>query len=104
MGYIEMRYIKWVLILLVSLLQVPVDVSGRNSGIGTDSNLLYSNGLFADITADSGNAELRHFIFNYMEEQDIPGCAVALIRDHQLAWSEGFGKMNSLTQISFSLA
>jgi len=40
--------------------------------------------------------DLQHFIPGYLEEQGIPGCAIALIQNHQVAWTEGFGVTNTI--------
>ena len=43
-------------------------------------------------------ADLERYIPEYMREQDIPGVAIVLIRDGQVAWTEGFGVANALTR------
>ena len=43
-------------------------------------------------------ADLERFIPEYMREQEIPGVAIALIRDGKVVWTEGFGVANSLTR------
>ncbi|MFN2263560.1 MAG: serine hydrolase domain-containing protein, partial [Anaerolineales bacterium] len=41
--------------------------------------------------------DLEDFIPAQMEEEGIPGVAVALIRDGEVAWAEGFGVANLFT-------
>ena len=43
-------------------------------------------------------ADLESFIPDYMREEDIPGVAIALIRDGEVVWTEGFGVANVLTR------
>jgi CubicO group peptidase (beta-lactamase class C family) len=43
-------------------------------------------------------ADLERYIPEYMHEQDIPGVAIALIRDGEVVWTEGFGVTNVLTR------
>ena len=43
-------------------------------------------------------ADLESYIPEYMREQDIPGVAIALIRDGEVVWTEGFGVANALTR------
>jgi CubicO group peptidase (beta-lactamase class C family) len=43
-------------------------------------------------------ADLERYIPEYMRERDIPGVAIALIRDGEVVWTEGFGVANALTR------
>ena len=43
-------------------------------------------------------ADLESYIPEYMHENDIPGVAIALIRDGEVVWTEGFGVANTLTR------
>lgn len=43
-------------------------------------------------------ADLAQFIPQYMQEEDIPGVAVTLIRDGEVVWREGFGVGNVFTR------
>ena len=43
-------------------------------------------------------ADLERYIPEYMREQNIPGVAIALIRDGDVVWTEGFGVANVLTR------
>jgi CubicO group peptidase (beta-lactamase class C family) len=43
-------------------------------------------------------ADLESFIPEYMRQEDIPGVAIALIRDGEVVWTEGFGVTNALTR------
>ena len=47
---------------------------------------------------DSIVSDLLDFLPGYMEEKHIPGCAIALIHDHGIAWSMGFGVLNTITR------
>jgi CubicO group peptidase (beta-lactamase class C family) len=42
-------------------------------------------------------ADLEEFIPTYMDQEGIPGVAVALIRDDEVAWADGFGVANTIT-------
>ncbi len=43
-------------------------------------------------------ADLESYIPEYMREQNIPGVGIALIRDGEVVWTEGFGVANVLTR------
>ncbi len=43
-------------------------------------------------------ADLESFIPAYMHEQNIPGVGIALIRDGEVVWTEGFGVTNAFTR------
>jgi CubicO group peptidase (beta-lactamase class C family) len=43
-------------------------------------------------------ADLESYIPEYMREQDIPGVAIALVREGEVIWTEGFGIANVLTR------
>jgi CubicO group peptidase (beta-lactamase class C family) len=43
-------------------------------------------------------ADLERYIPEYMREENIPGVAIALIRDGEVVWTEGFGVANALTR------
>jgi CubicO group peptidase (beta-lactamase class C family) len=42
--------------------------------------------------------DLQEFLPGYMKAKQIPGCAISLIFDHRIAWTEGFGSRNALTR------
>jgi len=42
-------------------------------------------------------ADLENYIPGYMREAGIPGVAIALIRDGEIVWTEGFGVVNTIT-------
>jgi CubicO group peptidase (beta-lactamase class C family) len=42
-------------------------------------------------------ADLEAFVPAYMEQQGVPGVAIALVRDGRVVWVEGFGVTNVLT-------
>jgi len=46
---------------------------------------------------DSVIADLKSFIPAQMKEAEVPGLAIALIRNNQIVWTEGFGVTNRLT-------
>ena len=46
---------------------------------------------------DSIIADLKSYIPDRMREADIPGLAIALIRDNKIVWTDGFGVTNRLT-------
>jgi len=41
--------------------------------------------------------DLESYIPEYMCEKDIPGVAIALIREGKVVWTEGFGVVNTIT-------
>ena len=43
-------------------------------------------------------ADLENYIPEYIREKDIPGVGIALIRDGEVVWTEGFGVANALTR------
>jgi len=43
-------------------------------------------------------ADLESYIPDYVQEKNIPGVAIALIRDDQIVWTEGFGVANAITR------
>ena len=47
-------------------------------------------------------ADLEAFIPEYMREQNIPGVGIALIRDGEVVWTEGFGVANAFTREAVS--
>jgi CubicO group peptidase (beta-lactamase class C family) len=42
--------------------------------------------------------DLEDYIPDYMHEKNIPGVAIALIRDGEIVWTEGFGVANAITR------
>lgn len=36
-------------------------------------------------------ADLENYILDYMQDKNIPGAAIVLIRDNEIVWTEGFG-------------
>ncbi len=46
---------------------------------------------------DSVIADLKGYIPDRMHEADVPGLAIALIRDNKIVWTDGFGVTNRLT-------
>jgi CubicO group peptidase (beta-lactamase class C family) len=47
---------------------------------------------------DAVAADLERYIPDYMRQQDIPGLSIALIRDGDVVWTEGFGVTNTITR------
>jgi CubicO group peptidase (beta-lactamase class C family) len=43
-------------------------------------------------------ADLEEFIPTHMDQEGIPGLAVALIRDGEVVWADGFGVANTITR------
>jgi len=42
-------------------------------------------------------ADLKEFIPTHMDQEGIPGLAIALIRDGEVVWADGFGVANTIT-------
>jgi CubicO group peptidase (beta-lactamase class C family) len=49
-------------------------------------------------STDSIMTDLDEFIPKYLQEHDIPGVSITLIRDHHAVWSAGYGVTNSITR------
>lgn len=47
---------------------------------------------------DAVVADLERYIPGFMRQQDIPGLSIALIRDGEVVWTEGFGVTNTITR------
>ena len=64
------------------------------------SSLLYAQNAPLRISQpiDSVIADLKSYIPDRMHEADIPGLAIALIRDNKTVWTEGFGVTNRFTK------
>jgi CubicO group peptidase (beta-lactamase class C family) len=43
-------------------------------------------------------ADLESYIPDYMQDKNIPGVAIALIRDDEIVWTEGFGVASAITR------
>ena len=43
-------------------------------------------------------ADLQGYIPGYMQRESIPGVSIALIRDGEIVWTEGFGVTNTITR------
>ena len=43
-------------------------------------------------------ADLEGYIPEYMRQENVPGVAIALIRDGEVVWTEGFGVANAFTR------
>jgi len=48
--------------------------------------------------ADSIISDLKKFIPDYQNDENIPGVSVALVYDSAIAWTQGFGFANSITK------
>ena len=49
-------------------------------------------------SVDAVIVDLENYTPKYMREQNIPGVTIALIRDGEVVWTEGFGVANALTR------
>jgi CubicO group peptidase (beta-lactamase class C family) len=47
---------------------------------------------------DAVIADLESYIPEYMQDKNIPGVSIALIREGQIVWTEGFGVVNAITR------
>jgi len=43
-------------------------------------------------------SDLKKFIPEYMQIQNIPGVSIALVNDNKVVWADGFGFVNSITK------
>ncbi len=79
--------------LLLFLLVVQIPTYGQQNE--TISNpLAQEKPLRITDPVDSVVADLKTYIPDRMDEADVPGIAIALIRDHQIVWTDGFGVAN----------
>jgi len=65
--------------------------------VNLDSSFAQDAPLRVSESVDSVIADLKSYIPNRMNEADVPGLAIALIRDNKIAWTDGFGVVNRLT-------
>ena len=72
---------------------------GQHIVVYADSQYSEPNQLRVSEPVEKVIADLREFIPTYKHDQKLPGASVALIRDGDLVWSQGFGVANSLTRI-----
>jgi CubicO group peptidase (beta-lactamase class C family) len=42
--------------------------------------------------------DLKKFITEYIQKQNIPGVSIALVNDNNIVWADGFGFVNSITR------
>ncbi|MEN8193767.1 MAG: hypothetical protein ABFS12_13175 [Bacteroidota bacterium] len=62
--------------------------------INLDSSFAQNGFLRVSEPVDSVIVDLKIFIPNYMNNENIPGVQIALIKEGEIAWSEGFGVAN----------
>jgi len=67
-------------------------ITESNTSLKRELPLRFSEPLETTIT------DLEVFIPNYMKNKNIPGVQIALIQDGIIAWTEGFGKKNTITR------
>jgi CubicO group peptidase (beta-lactamase class C family) len=65
---------------------------------GLASNLASDPPLRLGEKTETIATDLDEFVPKYLQEQDIPGVSITLIRDHQAVWSAGYGVANSITK------
>jgi CubicO group peptidase (beta-lactamase class C family) len=49
-------------------------------------------------SVDTILTDLKKFIPEYIQKQNIPGVSIALVNDNNIVWAEGFGFVNSITK------
>jgi CubicO group peptidase (beta-lactamase class C family) len=76
--------IKFILVLLILL-----------SSFGYAQN---SNEEAGNVNVDSIINDLRMFIPEYLQIQNVPGASIALVNENKVIWAEGFGVANSITK------
>lgn len=81
------------LVLLVFLIGIAtnIDEETLSAKASQEESLLRLSEPLEAIVAD-----LESYIPEYMREQNIPGVGIALIRDGEVVWTEGFGVANTL--------
>jgi len=68
-----------------------------NVFVNVDSSFAQDVPLRVSEPVDSVIADLRSYIPDRMKQAEVPGLAIALIRNNQIVWSDGFGVANRLT-------
>jgi CubicO group peptidase (beta-lactamase class C family) len=68
-----------------------------NVFVNVDSSFAQDVPLRVSEPVDSVIADLRSYIPDRMKEAEVPGLAIALIRNNQIIWSDGFGVANRFT-------
>jgi CubicO group peptidase (beta-lactamase class C family) len=86
--------IFWLMSLLIVLLGIGVSSQVRvfAANVSTSEPPLRITEPVGDIVAD-----LEEFIPTHMNLEGVPGLAIALIRDNEVAWAGGFGVANTMT-------
>ena len=66
----------------------------------TETNTSFEQELSLRLSepVDTIIADLKIFIPNYMNNENIPGIQIALIKEGKIAWTEGFGVTNTITR------
>jgi CubicO group peptidase (beta-lactamase class C family) len=72
-------------------------VCGRAAALGASPSL-QEPPLRISEPLDVVVADLESFDPDYLDRQDIPGAAIALVRDGNVVWTEGFGVANTITR------
>ena len=88
----RLRFLSSALILIASTLIISGSGVSASTFQGQNPKMLNDKPIEEVIT------DLQSFIPAYMQEQNIPGVAISLIRDGEVVWTEGFGVMNTLTR------
>ena len=65
--------------------------------VNQDSSFAQDVPLRISEPVDSVIADLKSYIPDRMNEADVPGLAIALIRNNKIVWADGFGVTNRLT-------
>jgi CubicO group peptidase (beta-lactamase class C family) len=58
----------------------------------------YSSEVIKPDSVGAIPTDLKKFIPEYLEIQNIPGVSIALVNDNNIVWAEGFGSVNSITK------
>ena len=69
-----------------------------NMSVNPDSSLAQDVPLRLSEPVDSVVADLKSYIPHRMNEGGVPGLAIALIRNNEIVWTDGFGVANRLTE------
>jgi CubicO group peptidase (beta-lactamase class C family) len=88
----RLLFLSLAFILVVSPLFFSTPEALASTSQGSKSQKLVDKPIDEVIT------DLQEFIPTYIKEQNIPGVALALIRDNEVVWKEGYGVANILTR------
>jgi CubicO group peptidase (beta-lactamase class C family) len=89
---------KFKVVCVLALLVLVLGTSSRQASGFWAGPSQHELALRVNEPVDEVVADLARFVPAYMNQQDIPGAAIALVRDGRIVWTEGFGVANTITR------